>query len=89
MPAAPTGQTVRLDAAAAGRHFPVPFDPAVLLQPMKRGKERSRLHLKRAFRRLEDALGDGGAVERLQFERAKDQQIQRALDERGDGIGHG
>jgi hypothetical protein len=37
---------------------------------------------------LKDAFGDGDAVQRLQFERAKDEQVQGAFDERGDGIGH-
>ena len=79
MPAAPTGQTVRLDAAAAGRHFPVPFDPAVLLQPMKRGKERPRLHDERAARDLLDPIGDADAVPRFELQGLQDEEIERPL----------
>ena len=81
-------QTVGLDAAALRRRFPLPLDPSVLFQAMERGKQRSRLDLERPSRGLEDALGDRGAMERLQFERPEDEQVQGALDERGDGIGH-
>jgi hypothetical protein len=44
--------------------------------------------MKRALGGLEDALGDSDAMQRLQFERSKDEQIQGAFDERGDGVGH-
>jgi len=85
MAASFASETVGLDAPSLRRHLPLPFDPAVLLQPVQRGKQRSRLDVKRSSRCLEDAFGDSSAVERLQFERPQDEQIERTLDERRNG----
>ena len=86
MAASGASQTVGLDAVARRQRFPFALDPSVLFQAVERGKQRSGLDLERPARRLKDALGDSGAMERLQFERPENQQVQSALDERGDGL---
>ena len=52
---------------------------------MERGEQRARLDLERALGGLKDALGDGDAVQRLQFERSKNEQVQGAFDGAGTG----
>ena len=37
---------------------------------------------------LKDALGNAGAVERLQLESPENEEIEGTFDEGGDGIGH-
>ena len=83
-----TSQMVGLDAAALRRRLPLSFDPSILFQAVEGGEQRSRLDLERPSRGLKNALGDSGAMERLQFERAEDEQVQGALDERSDRIGY-
>ena len=81
-------EPVRLDAAALRRRLPLALEQAVLLQAVECGKERSGFDLKRSSRRLKNALGNRGAVERLQFERPEDEQVEGALDQGQDRVRH-
>src|SRR5439155_20376375 len=70
---------VVLGAAALGSLAPLAPGVALLLQPMKRGKERPRLHDERAARDLLDPIGDADAVPRLELQGLQDEEIERPL----------
>ena len=58
-------------------------DPALVLELVQRGVERSVAHLQDVTGYLLEALPDGPAVERLEGEDFENQQVERALDEIG------
>ena len=82
-------QPVRFDATSPRWHLPLALDQSVLLEAVECRKQRAGFDLERSSGRLENALGDGGAMERLEFERPQDEQIQSAFEEGRDRIRHG
>ena len=81
--AAGRSERVGLHAPAFLVRAPFPGNPAVLLQSVERGEEGARLHVEGAAGQLADPIGHADAVQRLQFERAQDQQIERAAEQVG------
>src|SRR5262245_2933352 len=65
------GQSIGLDPAALLSGRPFAQNPTFLLETMKRGEERSGLHVKRPVGHLSNPVGDSDAVERLRFESAQ------------------
>src|SRR5581483_7970439 len=73
------GQPVVAGLAIILGRSPFALDPAALLQPPQRWKERPRLHHDRAPRHLLDARRHADAVYRLELERPQNQKIERSL----------
>src|SRR6187549_2297455 len=74
-------QPIELGAPVVLRSALVEADRAALDQPVKRRIEGSLLDQQNVLRSALDRLGDRVAVRRPPAERAKDQQIQRALQQ--------
>src|SRR5580658_6794097 len=83
-----TRQDVRPDAASFHRFLPLPLDPALLFETMKRRKEGPRLYLESSLCDLRDSFGDGGAIHRVQIQRTQDEKIERAFQEFDSGSRH-
>jgi hypothetical protein len=79
MAAALASQTVGLDAAALGGVSHSPLIHPSCSKRWSAGNSDPGLDLERPLAWSENTLGDRGAMERLQFERPEDEQIQRAL----------
>jgi hypothetical protein len=82
---APAGrsQPIRLDPSSLIVDVPFSGNPAFQLEPVERGEQRASLDDECAAGQLADAFGNPHAVQRLEVERAKDQQIQGALEQIG------
>jgi len=78
-----TSQTVGLDTPAPRRRLPLPLNPSILFQAVEGGEQRSRLDVERPSRRLKNAFGDSGAMERLLPGMARANVIRASLEGRG------
>src|SRR6476660_6055808 len=72
-------QPIELGAPVVLRSAVVESDEAALDQPVKRRIQGSLLHQEDVLRAALDGLGDRVTMRRTEAQRAKDQQIQRAL----------
>src|SRR3954447_9227931 len=66
--------------ALVGR-FPGSLEPAFRLQTVERGIQRSGLHLQQVFGRALNVFGDGVAVSWSGKQGAKDEEVERALEQ--------
>src|SRR6185312_5580047 len=73
------GERVELDLPSGLAFAPFTPNPALLLQAVQCGIQRSLLHLQHLIGCLLDSLGDGPAVLGLQRKRFQDQQVQCSL----------
>ena len=74
-------QRVKLSPPPAFQFAPLPLDPPPGRQAMQGGKQRTGTHHKDPSGHLLDPVCDPDSVERLKFQCAQDQEIQRALQE--------
>jgi hypothetical protein len=63
--------------------YPFSRDPALLLQLVQRGIQRTIAHLECLVRHLVEALTDGPPIERLKGQDFQDQEVQCPLDQIG------
>src|SRR5262245_11121559 len=75
------GQVVELRAPPEVARLPLRGDPALLLELVQRGVERSVADLQRVIGDLPEALADRPAVHRLERQNLQDQEVERSLDE--------
>jgi putative transposase len=80
LPAAVGSQRIALHPAGLlGRPFA--GNPALLLEPMQRRKQRARLHAEGPAGQLTDAIGNGNTMERSQLQGPQYEQIERATQQ--------
>src|SRR5436190_5414775 len=56
-------------------------NPAAILEPVKRGRQRAVLDLEHVVRPMFDRVRDGVPVRRAEHQRLEDQQVERALEQ--------
>src|SRR6476469_5367048 len=79
LPASGRRHGVELGAPPALQLAPRSDNPAALGQAMQSWKERSRPHDEYAFRHLFDTVGNAHAMQRLEFQRTQNQEVECAL----------
>lgn len=82
-PAPGCREPVILGAAIVLARRPLRVDPAVLLELVKRRVQRALPHPQLFVRHLADSLRDRPSVKGLEREHAKNEEVERALDEIG------
>ncbi len=79
MTASRSRQRVALHASLLFGRGPVPDNPGFLFQAMERREERPRRHREGPTRHLPNPFRNGDAVEGLQFQSPKNEEVERPL----------
>jgi hypothetical protein len=77
-----SGQGVKLGAAAAFQFAPLAINPTFFLQPVQSRKKGSGSDHKNSVGHLFDAVRDTDSMQRLEFERTENEEIESPLEER-------
>ena len=86
LPASGWREPVVLRPPAQLRDGPLGFDPALVLEAMERRIQRALVDLQDVLGDLLDALRDRPAVQRFGLQRPKDEQVEGARKQVGDGV---